>query len=111
MSCRVHQQHRSRPLTRAGVGIRSSVASAERANVNSRAGQWRRGAHGRSENSFSGLANSGSRREVRNKSFSFQGGIFYAAELFRQSRNSPVWDITAVLRPEQKDRIAASWNL
>jgi hypothetical protein len=37
--------------------------------------------------SFSGWANSGSRREVRNKCLSFQGGIFCAAELFRQSRN------------------------
>ena len=97
-----HQQHRSRPLARAGVGIRWSVASVERAYVNGRAGQRRRGAHGRSKTSFSGLANSGSRREVRNKCLSFQGGIFCLAELLRQSRNSAGVGHHGGLRPAHK---------
>ena len=63
------------------------------------------------KNSFSGLANSGSRREVRNKSLSFQDGIFYAAELFRQSRNSAGVGHHGGLQPEHKGRIAALWNL
>src|SRR5947207_15546252 len=63
------------------------------------------------KNSFSGLANSGSRREVRNKSFSFQGGIFCAPQLIRQSRNSAGVGHLGGLQPEHKRRIAASWNL
>src|SRR5260370_2423762 len=77
-----HQHHRSRPSARSGAGIRWSVVSVERFRrtvVQASSGEERMVA----QKFGSGLANNASRREVRNKSRSFQGGIYFCGGISR----------------------------
>ena len=104
-----HQQHRSRPLARSGVGIRWSEERGKGLRERSCRPAAARSAWSLKK-SFSGLANSASRREVRNKCLSFQGGIFCAAELSGRAAIRPMWDITAASDPRPRpNRASRNW--